>query len=221
MIQIAGVRDLNDLKLILETGVELIGFPMRLGYHTPDTSEEVAAALIRNIPYNVKAVLITYLAEAEEIIELARKLNTKVIQLHGAIEVSEIQKLKILEPGISVIKSLIVRENNLEELSAEVRKFSSWVDFFITDTFDPSTGATGATGKAHDWNTSRRLVEISPRPVILAGGLNSMNVTEAIQFVKPAGVDVHTGVENSKGQKDPVLVQEFVKKARAALKSLH
>jgi len=221
MIQIAGVRDLNDLKLILETGVEFIGFPMRLGYHQPDTSEEVAAALIRHLPYSVKAVLITYLKDAEEIIDLARLLNTKVVQLHGPIEVSEIQKLKILEPGLSIIKSLIVRENNLEDLSAEVRKFSSWVDYFITDTFDPATGATGATGKTHNWNTSKRLVEISPRPIILAGGLNASNVVEAIRLVRPAGVDAHTGVENSRGQKDPVMLQEFVKKSRAALKNLH
>lgn len=221
MIQIAGVRDLNDLKLILETGVEYIGFPMRLGYHTPDTSEEVAAALIRNIPFNVKAVLITYLNRAEEIIDLAKLLNTKVIQLHGAIEVAEIQKLKLMDPEITLIKSLIVRDGNLIELSAELKRFSSWADFFITDTFDPLTGATGATGKTHDWNTSRQLVEMSPRPIILAGGLNSTNVEEAIYFVKPAGVDAHTGVENSKGQKDPVLLQEFVKKARKALSRLY
>jgi len=220
MIQIAGVRDLNDLKVILESGIEFVGFPLRLGYHTPDTSEEVAAALIRHIPFSTKAVLITYLKEADEIIRFARQMNTKVIQLHGAIEISEIQKLKIMEPKISIIKSLIVRENNLEELRAELKAFSSWVDYFITDTFDPLTGATGATGKTHDWNASRTLVELSPKPVILAGGLNVKNIVEAIQFVKPAGVDVHTGVENSKGQKDPILVQEFVRKARMALKIL-
>jgi len=219
MIQIAGVRNIDDLKVILEAGVELIGFPMRLGYHRPDTSEEVAAALIRSIPYNIKAVLITYLFEAEEIVNLARQLNAKVIQLHGAISISEIQKIKILEPGISIIKSLIVKENNLEELTLELKLFSSWVDYFITDTFDAKTGATGATGRTHDWNISRRIVDLSKRPVILAGGLNPSNIAEAIQFVKPAGVDVHTGVENSKGQKDPVLVQEFVRRSRSAFKA--
>jgi phosphoribosylanthranilate isomerase len=54
---------------------------------------------------------------------------------------------------------------------------------FITDTFDPSTGASGATGKTHDWDISKSLVQLSPKPVILAGGLNAENVYEAILHV--------------------------------------
>ena len=84
---------------------------------------------------------------------------------------------------------------------------------FITDTFDPATGASGATGKTHDWTVSRKLVELSPKPVILAGGLNPSNVYEAIRIVRPAGVDVHTGVEDSSGRKSRSLIEAFVNEA--------
>jgi len=94
---------------------------------------------------------------------------------------------------------------------------SPLVDAFITDTFDPATGASGATGRTHDWNISRRLVEISRRPVLLAGGLAPDNVAEAIRRVRPAGVDSHTGVEDSAGRKDRDKVSRFVAEARRAL----
>jgi len=65
----------------------------------------------------------------------------------------------------------------------------------------------------HDWCISRRLVEISSRPVILAGGLTPANVAEAIAEVRPAGVDSHTGVEDASGAKSREKVARFVREA--------
>jgi phosphoribosylanthranilate isomerase len=45
------------------------------------------------------------------------------------------------------------------------------LDAFITDTFDPETGASAATAKTHDWRVSRRLIDLADRPVFLTGGL--------------------------------------------------
>ena len=122
-------------------------------------------------------------------------------------------QLKALAPQLQIIKSLVVYENNLADLTALVEDLAPFVDMFITDTFDPTTGASGATGKIHDWTVSRKLVELSPKPIILAGGLNPTNVYEAIQIVRPAGVDVHTGVEDSSGRKSRSLVKAFVNEA--------
>jgi len=113
-----------------------------------------------------------------------------------------------------------VRADNAAALQEAVDRFAPLVDAFITDTFDPATGASGATGKTHDWTVSRRLVERSPKPVILAGGLTAGNVRDAIRTVRPAGVDVHTGVEGSDGRKRRDLVHTFVAEARAGFASL-
>ncbi|MFW5837260.1 MAG: phosphoribosylanthranilate isomerase, partial [Desulfovibrionaceae bacterium] len=87
---------------------------------------------------------------------------------------------------------------------------------FITDTFDPATGASGATGLTHDWSVSRRLVELSPRPVILAGGLGPDNVAAAVRAVRPAGVDAHTGLEDASGAKVYEKMRDFADQARQA-----
>jgi phosphoribosylanthranilate isomerase len=220
MIQVAGVLNEADLHAIVDAGVELVGFPLRLGHHKPDVSESEAARLISLLPSSAQPVLITYLDRASEILALMLQLRVSIVQLHGSISLHELKRLKKDDLKIQIIKSLIVREGNLGDLEKQIEEFSDYVDFFITDTFDPQTGAMGATGKTHDWRISRRLVELSSKPLILAGGLNPNNVEEAISIVRPAGVDVHTGVERADGKKDPILIQNFVGRARRAFRAL-
>ena len=216
IVQIAGVADEAEAMMLVEAGVHQIGFPLGLTVHKEDMPAEDAAKIIRLMKPPASAVLITYLNSAEKILDLCKKIGAHKAQLHGGISLTEIIRLKSLAPDLTVIKSLIVESNNLAELKTSVGKFSFHCDAFIIDTYDPATGACGATGKIHDWDISHRLVDVSPRPVMLAGGLNPENVRKAIAHVRPAAVDAHTGVEGSDGRKDAVLVRAFVREALAA-----
>jgi phosphoribosylanthranilate isomerase len=138
-----------------------------------------------------------------------------MVQLHGHTDLNQIEALRQEAPKLRIIKSLIVRSDNSDLLIDELRRYGPSVDAFITDTFDPATGASGATGRVHDWTISRRLVELSNRPIILAGGLNAKNVRQAIHAVRPAGVDVHTGIEGQDGRKRHNLTKRFVEEAQA------
>jgi phosphoribosylanthranilate isomerase len=213
-IQIAGVIDKKEAEMLMNARVDYLGFPLRLPVNKEDTTEEEAAEIINIISPPHRAVLITYLDKAKEIISFCEKLNVNIVQLHGKITKEELEKTKHLMPGLEIIKSLVVAPGNYSQLENMVKTLSPWVDAFITDTFDPVTGAEGATGKTHDWSISRKLVEISSKPVIIAGGLNPLNVKKAILEIQPAGVDVHTGVEDKSGRKNFELVSKFVQEAK-------
>ena len=76
----------------------------------------------------------------------------------------------------------------------------------------------GGTGQTHDWSVSARIVEaVAPVPIYLAGGLRPENVAEAVARVRPAGVDVNSGVEDASGRKDTAKMRAFVDRARAGL----
>lgn len=219
-IQVAGVIDKNEADMLINCGVNFLGFPLRLPVNKEDLSEEEAKNIIASISNPNFCIVISYSSTANEAIELCQKMGCEIIQLHGFIEKKELIKLKQIAPDITVIKSLVITNNNEKELENTMLELEPFVDAFITDTFDPTTGASGATGKTHDWKISKQLIALSSKPVILAGGLTPSNVYEAIKYVKPAGVDVHTGVEDVSGKKDEKKVIQFLKQAKLAFSEL-
>jgi len=202
--------------MLLQAGVDWLGFPLRLELHREDLPAEEVSRIIASLGIGDRAVLITYLADALAIARLAAMLGCRRVQLHGDITAGEARRLKEADAGLYLIKALVVRPGNLDELLNDLQDFAPFVNAFITDTWDPQTGARGATGKTHDWKASRRIVESAIRPVIVAGGLTPENVGRAIVQVRPAGVDSHTGVEAPDGTKDPALVRNFVEESRRA-----
>ena len=101
-------------------------------------------------------------------------------------------------------------EESLELLSPD----SVVPSAMVLDAYHPK--ALGGTGVQCDWDLAARAIDISTRPVILAGGLTPENVKEAIAQVKPYGVDVSSGVEAEIRRKDPAKVRAFIAAARAA-----
>lgn len=220
IIHVAGVLDRTEAEMLIECGVEHLGIPLVLEFHGEDLSVDRAVSIVGALADRARFFLITYLDEASSIAKLCRRLGVDTVQLHGDISTGEVGSLRERWPDLRIIKSLIVRDGNREALVEQIRAFAPLVDAFITDTFDPKTGARGATGMAHDWQVSRALVEVSPKPVILAGGLNPDNVRRAISFVRPAGVDVHTGIEGVDGRKERRLTEGFISEARAGFAAL-
>ena len=216
LIQIAGVIDAAEAEMLQQCGVRYLGFPLRLPVHREDLTESEAASIIKDLVSPVFGVLITYLDKADEIAAFCHDLGARIVQLHGEIERDELKRLKTLDPALTVIKSLVVGMRDDKTLEDTASELSPFVDGFITDTFDPKTGASGATGKTHDWRVSRHLTELSDRPVILAGGLTPENVKQAILEVRPAGVDSHTGVEDFTGRKSREKVEKFLSEAHEA-----
>ncbi|NCC24654.1 MAG: phosphoribosylanthranilate isomerase [Deltaproteobacteria bacterium] len=218
VIQVAGIRTPEEARMVAEAGATHVGFPLCLDVHAEDLPLKDVRAIVQDLPSFTTPVVITYLDRAVDILSLVHDTDADWVQLHGPVPVLELEKLIPSRTAgtLTVIKSLIIgpRTANMDR---EIAALAPLVDWFITDTYDPATGASGATGKTHDWDVSRRIVEISPRPVILAGGLNPDNILLAVETISPQGVDAHTGLEDERGFKDKKKVRAFVDKARQAL----
>lgn len=203
--------------MLASCGFNFLGFPLYLDYHKEDCTEIEAAKIIQELPRNVYPVLITYLNKATDIVDLSDRLQVSIVQIHGEISLEELEKIKRYSPGMDIIKSLVVSDDNFQELTDIIRQTEKFIDAFITDTFNPKTGAKGATGLTHDWNISKKLKEMTSKPLIMAGGLNPDNLEQAIKYVGPAGVDVHTGIEDKDGTKSEIKSKLFAEIAKKHL----
>ncbi|MBL8226700.1 MAG: phosphoribosylanthranilate isomerase [Chromatiales bacterium] len=212
VIQVAGVRDAADARAIVAAGVDWIGFPFGLDHHAEDLPLVEAAAIVQALPPGVRPVLITYVSEPAAVVALAESLGVTAVQLHGPMAPAAVAGLRQLRPAWLLMKSIVVGRDDVSSAGG----FAAFIDAFLTDTYDPSTGASGATGLTHDWALSAALARQLDRPLVLAGGLNPGNVAEGIRAVGPWGVDVHTGVEDAAGAKCPERLARFVAAARRA-----
>jgi phosphoribosylanthranilate isomerase len=78
----------------------------------------------------------------------------------------------------------------------------------------------GGTGKLADWDQAAAMVNRIPKPVFLAGGINAENVASALFKVRPYGIDLCSGVESSKGKKDPEKMRRLVNAFKTAATSI-
>ncbi len=134
-------------------------------------------------------------------------------------------------PFLHIMRSLPVPQPGRggRDVTAHCRElvhiFSPSSDYFLIDTLttgaQPVEGFVGITGEIADWSIARDIVAVSPRPVILAGGLGPDNVADAIKYVRPAGVDSCTQTNARDGygrpirfRKDLDLVRLFVREVR-------
>lgn len=214
-IQIAGVSSLAEALFCREVGIDAVGFTLELpnGPHDGLLTDK-AASVIRRLPKGLLPVIITYVNEARAVRRLIAHTGGRAIQFHGGITETELKIFRELCPQVKTIGRVTVTgEESLQ--AAKDFKPPLW-GAIILDSLDPATGKIGATGRTHDWSISARIVRAASVPVILAGGLNPENVSEAILTVRPHGVDAHTGLENPDGTRNLEKIRAFAVEVLAA-----
>lgn len=133
--------------------------------------------------------------------DILHHCGLRVAQLHGGQDHHFCHRLKT--QGFKVIKVFRVGENFDSKILEPFK-----VDAFLFDTLDPNN--FGGSGKAFDWGLLGSIKSSISAPIILSGGLNTQNVIEAINALKPYAVDVASGVEEAPGKKDHKKMKDFI-----------
>ena len=209
-VKVCGNRSRNDLDISLRMGADAVGFIVGARHYTEDAiAPELATELLRSVPVFVTAVLVTHLITAAEVLDLHCRVPTPVVQLHDDIPADEIIVLRRHLPHVTLIKAIGVVDESAIDAAHQVEPI---VDALLLDS--RTHDRIGGTGQVHDWRISRRLVAAARVPVILAGGLTPKNVGDAIEAVRPYGVDANSGLEFPNGDKDPARVRDFIARAK-------
>jgi len=128
------------------------------------------------------------------------------------IDLSDVEKIKKKFPSVKIMRSISVIN---EQSITEAKECAQFADLLLLDTYNDADSEFGATGKTHNWEISRQIVQSVEIPVILAGGLGPDNVVDAIQKVSPFGVDSKSKTDKpGSNEKDIIKLAEFVKNVR-------
>ena len=203
-IKICGVTSLSDARFAVEEGADALGFVFYSS--SPRYLAATAAAQIsRSLPPFVARVGLFVDAGIEHVRDVISACNLDTIQFHGDESPAYCRHFA----GVAkVIKAFRVRDAQSLDLMTQYE-----TDAWLLDSYVP--GKRGGTGHTFNWGLAME-AKMLGRPIILSGGLDSSNVTEAIRRVRPYAVDVSSGVESEPGHKDSNRVQAFIQAVRAS-----
>ncbi len=208
-VKICGITSEKDLTAAVTAGADAVGFVVNVPSSPRNLTVDKARKLIRTTPIFVESVAVTVPGNIDSLIKIYEELKPKAIQVHGenVLNFSQIPKTIL---NTHLIRAISAKSDSVIKTASEA---SNSFDAILLDTY--ANGKNGGTGTIHNWEISKQVRQaISPKPLILAGGLNPQNVGRAIQMVQPYAVDVSTGVESSPGIKDPKKVSEFIESVR-------
>ena len=153
--------------------------------------------------------LFTSETDPADIVAHQQRTFTNTLQLVDYVDVDTYGYIRRLLPSVRIVQ--VVHVTGMDALSIALAS-AEHADALLLDSGNPQAAVKtlGGTGNTHDWSISRRIVKEVGIPVFLAGGLNAINIREAIKHVEPYGVDVCSGVR-SNGYLDPVKLDAFVR----------
>ena len=199
-IKICGTTSERDADIAIRAGANALGFIMT---KSPRQVTDTAAYSIGTlVPNGVETIGVFVNEDLDTLVQTTRFCKFTGVQLHGDEDAAYITKLRVLVPGIKILKA-----STFETLtSASNLKPDAW----LIDSFHKR----GGTGKTFNWRAAQTTVKKLKEPIIVAGGLTAANVREALDILQPWGVDVVSGVESYPGCKHPGLVAQFVDAVR-------
>jgi phosphoribosylanthranilate isomerase len=213
--QIYEIGNPTEAREVAEAGADHIGVLVGNGEFPREISIESAKEILKAISGNCKRVVLTLSGDMKVIENIAGELQPDILHFAAtpeAIKPQNIIGLKLKFPQIKMMRTIpVVGEESIEM----AQQYDGAADFLLLDSYHPQDKQVGATGITHDWNISKRIVDVVRIPVILAGGLGPENVTEAMKKVHPAGVDSKTKTDKEgTHEKDITKVRAFVKEAK-------
>lgn len=217
-VKICGITDIKNAQLAAENGADYIGVLVEVAISPrsktiAEAKEIFSAALL-------PTVALVYQMPAEQLKYLINELNPYAIQFLGEQDPNVITLLKQNFPKVHTWQSLHLPAGDAFDIIKVASKAESYinagVDIIVLDTA-VETGAKkqyGGTGQTNNWELVKDLIPLIKAPVLLAGGLNPENVQKALLTVNSIGIDVSSGVEVIKGQKDPAKLKLLISQVR-------
>ncbi len=212
LVKICGLTNAEDTRMAMDLGADLLGFVNAEGsprYLTPDE----IARIISEVQPVVPTVLVTHLQDVDQILNNFDAATTDILQLHAPLTLDDYRRIMEAVPVVIANVSVDADQRVLtRELRERVYRLSEIVSYILLDT--RFGGEIGGTGRSYDWSIAAALKAVSHKPIIIAGGLNSDNVAEAVRQVHPFAVDVSSGVESAPGRKDVEMMRAFIENAK-------
>ena len=208
-IKICGVKDIKIAKHAINCGASFLGFVF-FENSSRNISVNKCTEILNEINGKVNTVAVTVNPTDSEL-KTYSDMNFTHLQLHGNESSNEVKKINETS-HLKIIKAFsISEESDLDK----IKEYCPFIEHILLDSKQKKE-MPGGTGQTFDWKIIRNFHP--NKSFFLSGGLNTTNISDAINLKKTKYFDVSSGVENSEGIKDEKLISEFISRANKAVK---
>jgi len=206
-VKICCISSIEEAKLAISEGASALGLVSEMPSGPGVISEDTIKKIANIVPENIDTFLLTSKQDTNSIIEQLRRCKTSTVQIVDDLVDGNYSDIRKELPYIKIVQVLHVQN---EQSIEDAKKLDGQVDAILLDSGNQNLEVKelGGTGKTHDWSISKKIVESVNVPVFLAGGINPINVKEAMNSVKPYGVDLCSSVRTN-GCLDKNKLKEF------------
>ena len=220
-VKICGITSVHDAQLAADAGADYVGVLVDVAVSERTRSATQASEIAKSSP--IPPVILLYNRTTSDIQEIVSQVQPFAVQLLGQEPPEQVEELK-RTMACQFWKSVYLPAGRPENVDipvvrAEMNAYrDAGADFLLFDSVDMSLEKPryGGTGKTCDWNVAAELISESPLPVFFAGGIRPENVKAAIETIRPHGIDLCSGVEASKGIKDPQKLVQLMEQIEQA-----
>lgn len=208
IIKICGITEITGLEAALALGVERIG--LMFAPNSPRLLDMEKAVEFAEVIRGRARIVAVVVNPGDKLIKrIVANIKPDFLQLHGSESPKRVRSLW-KQYRIPIIKAFAV--SNIKDIT-DADRYSTTAAEYLFDAKPPADAVReGGLGVSFNWSL---LSQAKPkRPFLLAGGLTSQNVSEAISSSGAKMVDVSSGVESSVGVKDTSLIETFCAKVR-------
>ena len=206
-VKICCINSMEEAQLAIQFGASALGLVGHMPSGPGVISDNLIFEITQSVPPPIATFLLTSETSADQIIQHHRKVLTNTIQIVDKLTNGSYSVIKKALPGIKLVQVIHVTD---EESITKAKNVAQYVDALLLDSGNQKLKVKelGGTGRTHDWTISRKIRDTVSVPVYLAGGINAMNVLDAVKEVKPFGVDLCSGVREN-GKLNEKLLGEF------------
>lgn len=209
-IKICCISSVEEAMIAIKHGASALGLVSSMPSGPGVINEDVITEIAEVVPPPIATFLLTSKQDAKSIIAQQRKTKVNTLQLVDAVPFEQLKILKEELPGIKLVQVIHV----LDEISIrEAKEVEEYVDAILLDSGNPylKIKELGGTGRIHNWELSKQIIEQVSVPIFLAGGLNEMNVRDAIEIVNPFGLDLCSSVRTNGKLDEEKLARLFLR----------
>lgn len=207
-VKVCCILSVEEAFIAINTGASALGLVSEMPSGPGVIDWDTISAIAERTPPGVATFLLTCSIDPGEIISQQRRAQVNTLQLCDELPAGSHRRLREELPGVGIVQVIhVTGEASIEEAVS----VSPYVHALLLDSGNPALAVKelGGTGRVHDWALSRQIVErVAPTPVFLAGGLRPDNVGEAVEQVRPYGLDLCSGVR-SNGKLDAEKLEAF------------